>query len=388
MTPPHEPVTPQPIAPSDSPATAAEPRIERGTCFLLFAYDVGLAINLDEAQRRISAIKQRDELRHKRRAPYYFQYQPAPLRVTLSAPAVRIGEHITDTLVEAVLYDFGAISVQYSIPLRCPLSALLPLSEGLYDNQPLLDDSRRVVETLFSALKPAVTKAWIADLREDYAIYHIEELAPPTDLPGVVAGHAHLLAQILRAERTPLSPQETEDALACQMSFSPEDRALIDWNATLLFGREQDDVRAVLEFANVELLEMRFLDDRLDDVLDQAYETSSRRSHSTVPFFRNKTADLWRIAQLQTDSAVLYEGVNNALKLLGDQYLARVHRVVSQRLHLNEWDQSILRKLQTVESIYEKIADQNGNRRMEVLEWIIIILITLEIAWSVLGRAR
>jgi len=28
-------------------------------------------------------------------------------------------------------------------------------------------------------------------------------------------------------------------------------------------------------------------------------------------------------AQWQVDSAILFEGVNNALKLLGDQYLAR-----------------------------------------------------------------
>jgi uncharacterized Rmd1/YagE family protein len=73
------------------------------------------------------------------------------------------------------------------------------------------------------------------------------------------------------------------------------------------------------------------------------------------------------------------KGVNNALKLLGDQYLARVYRLVSQRFHLAEWDASILRKLQTLESIYEKLADQATSHRMEVLEWIIIILIAVSI---------
>jgi len=71
--------------------------------------------------------------------------------------------------------------------------------------------------------------------------------------------------------------------------------------------------------------------------------------------------------------------VNNVLKLLGDQYLARVYRLTAQRFHLNEWDASILRKLETLESIYQKISDQMVSRRMEVLEWIIIILITISI---------
>jgi hypothetical protein len=90
-------------------------------------------------------------------------------------------------------------------------------------------------------------------------------------------------------------------------------------------------------------------------------------------------ADLQEISQWQVDSAILFEGVNNALKLLGDQYLARLYRMVAERFHLTEWDASILRKLDTLESIYQKISDRVATRRMEVLEWIIIVLIAVSI---------
>jgi hypothetical protein len=140
-----------------------------------------------------------------------------------------------------------------------------------------------------------------------------------------------------------------------------------------------DDVRAVLEFANVELLELRYLDRTLDDALDRSYEALSRRRHRSLRLRRTFRADLQDVARMQVDSAVLFEGVNNALKLLGDQYLARVYRLVSQRFHLAEWDAGILRKLQTLESIYEKMSHQAVNRRMELLEWIIIVLIALSI---------
>lgn len=152
----------------------------------------------------------------------------------------------------------------------------------------------------------------------------------------------------------------------------------MDWNAALLIDREGEDVRAVLEFANVELLEMRYLDQKLDRALDQAYETLSKPSWGLPRIFGAYGADLRRVAELQVDNAILFEGVNNTLKLLGDQYLARVYRLAS-RFHLDEWDASILRKLETLESIYEKIADQASNRRMEVLEWVIIILIAFSI---------
>jgi uncharacterized Rmd1/YagE family protein len=64
---------------------------------------------------------------------------------------------------------------------------------------------------------------------------------------------------------------------------------------------------------------------------------------------------------------------------LGDQYLARAYRLTSRRFHLDDWDSSILRKLQTLESIYEKISDQASTRRMELLEWVIILLIAFSI---------
>jgi hypothetical protein len=184
------------------------------------------------------------------------------------------------------------------------------------------------------------------------------------------------VAQILRAERQTLSAQEINDALSCRISYGTHDVMVIDWNATLMIDSNGADVRAVLEFANVELMEMRHLDQSLDDALSRAYEALAKRwsvlSGSAI-------TDMRRISQLQVDSAILYEGVNNALKLLGDQYLARMYRLVSQRFHLAEWDASIMRKLETLESIYEKIYHRVSTRRLEVLEWIIILLIAISI---------
>jgi len=365
-----------------------ELHVQRGTCYVLFAYDIGLAIDLDVAQRRITADQQRQMLRHKRRAPYYFTYQPAPVRVTQRAASVAVGRFATEPSFDAVIYDFGAVSVQYSIPLSGTLADLRGLADELYHNEALLNASRLVVEDLVRAIGGAVTKPVLSEFVEDYAIYQLEACDGAALIEETIRDHSLLIAQILRAESTPLSSGEVTDALACRIDFGPDDCTLVDWNAALLFDRDADDVRAVLEFANVELLEMRYLDDRLDTALDRAYRATSRRARRLNTFVGSTAADMSRIAELQTDSALLYEGVNNALKLLGDQYLARVHRLVSQRFHLQDWDQSILRKLQTIESIYDKISDEHRNNRMELLEWIIILLIALEILMPFIPALR
>lgn len=355
--------------------------ISKGTCFALFAYDVGLSINLTDAEQRILAGTERGRLRHKTRAPQYFEYRPAPLRLVQEGDVLDLSHYRSSPTVEVMVYDFGAVTITYRFPIDGPFAQLLDLSESLYENEQLLTESRARVEQLVQAIGPAIERPAIADDVEDYIIFSIEAAVPET--PPLWKSTEADLAQILRAERTPFSEQEVADAVACRISFGREDAAVIDWHSAVLFGKEMDDVRAVLEFANVELLEMRILDEQLDRALDEGYEALSRTPRLlSLPGSHEK--DLTHIAQLQVDSALLFERVTNTLKLLGDQYLARVYRLVSQRFHLEAWDASILRKLQTLESIYSKISDRAGTRRMEVLEWIIIMLIALSIAVSFL----
>jgi len=362
-----------------------EPTIQAGCCYVIFAYDVGLAIELDRAEREIQDTKVRASIRHRRRAPRHFEYRPAPVRVTIATEPVVLGEFISDANVDFVLYDFGAVSVTYTIPLSGPFSGLLRLSDDLYDNQVLLDDSRRRVEQLLATIASAVTKPLVADVVEDYVVYHISSTAPSYD-PGVwLASFSESIAQVLRADSSRLAPELIEEALSCRISFAADDLAVIDWNASMLFDEDAEEVRTVFEFVNVELLEMRYLDDQLDAALDRSYAVAAARSWNPLRQGHPRAADLRLVSDLQIDSALMFEGVNNALKLVGEQYLARVYRLAVERLHLDDWDTNILRKLATLESIYQKLAGRDASRRMEVLEWIIIVLIALSILLSLKG---
>ncbi|MGH7743024.1 MAG: hypothetical protein ACRENS_13500, partial [Candidatus Eiseniibacteriota bacterium] len=68
---------------------ASPMRVTQGTCFVLVAYEVGLSIDLQAAEQRITA--QRETLRQKRRAPKYLDYDPAPLRVTEQGGSLAVG---------------------------------------------------------------------------------------------------------------------------------------------------------------------------------------------------------------------------------------------------------------------------------------------------------
>ena len=363
--------------------TSAPPAVKKGTVHVLFAYDVGLAIDLVRCQQHISDQVELAHIKHKGHAPHYFQFDPAPLRVTQDIAPLEIGAQKSSSAVDIVLYDFGGVSVSYVFPFAGTFEELIDLSCRLIERPELSDDSRQRVEHLMAVIEPAVLKPGIAALTEDYMIFHVDAFEPelaPGELNTRFAGD---VARLLRSERDALSEQEIADALASRVSFGVHDVAIIDWNGALLYDKEPEDVRTVLEFANIQLLEMRFLDAELDRALDRSYEVITLpRSWTEQRLPRGARAELSRVARMQVDGAILFERVSNALKLLGDQYLARVYRVCSQRFRLAEWNGGILRKLETIESIYQKTQDVATNLRMEMLEWIIIVLIAFEIVLS------
>lgn len=408
--------------------SAQDLHILDGDCWAFFAFDIGQAIDLDVAQRllaelggpeaervRAGAVSAcREQISHgpdgaakgmgRRRVPASFQFRPAPLRIDQAAHShpelagVELPGFQLAPTVEVTLFDFGALSVAYRFPLGTgglgpSLGDLLPLAQALFECVPLRDDATRRVAVLAEVLATAIDRGSVASLVEDYTVYHarrwsVDPAVAPRDAAGLLRAHGDSIARLLLAEPrdAPLSTQTVESALAVAVSYSATDAAVIDWNAALVLGADEADTLAVLEFANVELLEMRFLDDRLDAALDRSYAKLLRRDARGRPsrsplglLFDPHRAERRRLAAFQMDSAVLFEGVNNAIKLVGDQHLARIYAAAAKRFHLPEWDRSILRKQHTIDGLYQKLADEQANRRMEVLEWIIIILIAVSI---------
>jgi hypothetical protein len=90
-----------------------------------------------------------------------------------------------------------------------------------------------------------------------------------------------------------------------------------------------------------------------------------------------------RVRELEIEATSLFERVDNALKLIGDHYLARVFELASTRFHLRDWQQSIRRKLETVGDVYDLLIQQAGGHRTEALEITVVLLIALEIVLAI-----
>ena len=347
------------------------------------------SVDLARSKQLLSDLTEVASIKHKGHAPTYFQFDPPPLRMTKEIAPLEIGSRCTSPSVDLTVYDFGGLSVSHTVTFSGSFEELIELSCALAGTDLFVRDSRRHAADLLTVIESAVDRASIAPASEDYLIFVLSEVEGAAEVEDFWTRLAPATARLLRSERDPLAEQEIADAMSTRISFGRDDVAVLDWSAALLVDREPDDVRSVLEFANLQLLEVRFLDSALDRALDRSYEVVSKpRRLSAFGLSGWSRGELAEIGSFEVEGAILFERVGNAIKLVGDQYLARVYRAASQRFRLAEWNAAILRKLETIESLYRKVSDRASGARAEALEWIIIALIAIEVMFTLVPSLR
>jgi hypothetical protein len=359
------------------------------TIHLSFAFDIGFEINLERARALLPAGT--GLLPRRRRTPESIRYRPAPLRTAIDATGLTLPGAETGAAAAAAgppradltVFDFGAVALTAQFPVLMTAAELTRLAGALSDTAPLNAAARRVVAPLVERIRPAVSDFEISDLAEEYIIFQINDLRPDW-----LENHADWIAGLVRLEAEPLSREEVAEATALSLSYTPDDLVTLDWAAGFVADRDCADTLQVIEFANVQLLEFRHIDDRLDDRLEAAYRLirplAPRRRALAV--WRPQAAAVRSVRELEIEATSLFERAENNLKLIGDQYLARVFQLASARFHLREWEQNIRRKLETVGDVFDLLIQQAGSTRTEVLEIIIVLLIATEIILALWRR--
>jgi hypothetical protein len=348
------------------------------TVHLSFAFDLGYEIDLDRARPLLSG--ESGPLARRRRTPESIRYRPAPLRVALDASGVALPAPARPSeppRAELTLFDFGAISLALRFSLSNTPTELLQLAGELAELGPLTAAARLVLAPWIERLKPVVAEFALSDLSEEYVVFQIAGVTSEW-----LVKHPEWVAGLVRLETGTLSHEEIREAVRLNLSYAPNDVLVLDWPAALVADADCADTLQVIEFTNVQLLEFRHIDDRLDDRLEDAYRRIrplGGKLRRPGVLLNPVHAAVREVRELEIEATSLFERADNGLKLIGDQYLARVYDLASSRFHLREWQQSIRRKLETVGNVYDLLVEQAGSRRMEFLELIVIVLIALEI---------
>lgn len=349
-------------------------------CFV--AFDWGEEVSLEKARNLVPA--QVHTLPRKSRTPPSIAYQAPPLRFDLAPLALTLPVLGTvHAQADLMLFDFAAVSLEMQISFGLTAPELTRLAGALADAATFVKAAREASESIYSRLLPAIESPHWIDLSEEYFVF---QLIPDQATPApaqLLAQSPGWLAGLVRLESGPLSDGEITEALRLRLSYSPDDLMVTDWTAAVVVDRDCAEILETMAFANLQLLEFRHIDNRLDVRLKTAYGLIHQLARTNLPIWQRHGRQLRDLGELKVEVNAMFEQASNALTLVGDPYVARVYHQVATRFHLDEWSENIRRLIGVLEGIYQVVSHQAASYRTEMLEITVVVLILIEILLAV-----
>ena len=366
-----------------------EPHVH-GETIVYRLFDVGYAIHLDRASELLSSSAP-ERLRPVRGEALAIQIPNPPLTIGLGTETITLAGERREAEISARIFDFGVVSMRARIvsPTGVPWSRFAAQGADAQSISNWSEALTRSLGPLISRIAPAIEKGGQAPVTEDYVVFRVSRLE---DASGARVSPETLrdedIARLLLGEPRPLSGAARRELLSQRFTYFEDDLAVLTWSSALVVEpvAEDTDVQYVLEFANAQLLELRFYDAVLDDEMPHIYTRigeARRGFHLLGRRFSRLLADLQTRV---TDATELVERVENSLKVTDDVFLARIYAGALELFRGRTWRNGIDRKVTIIRETYVMLNAESQSRRSEVLEIIIVLLIAFEIALALLRR--
>jgi hypothetical protein len=370
-----------------------------GAVVLYRLYDVGYEIDLERALDFLAVTPEdRETLRlnleqRQRVEAQAIRIKNPPITVVLGTEQFAAAGSRHDAQVSVRIFDFGVISLR----MRCDLpgalgwSAVAPFGDSAELSRAAKPVFDRRLRDFIDRIAPAIDRLQIAPVSEDYVVYRFTRIEDPAGnaLPASAVRELDVVPLLLNEDR-PISEQARKELLPHWFSYYPDDLSVITWNTALVLDpvEGESDVQLILEFANAQLLELRYYDALLDAELPRMYDRIAIARKGPGAFLGRRYASVLTALQtLVADSTEIVERTQNALKVTDDIFLARVYAAALELFRERAWRNGIDHKLGIIHQTYEMLNAESMATRSEVLEGAVIILILIEIVLAiVLGR--
>ncbi|PKM77807.1 MAG: hypothetical protein CVU90_04970 [Firmicutes bacterium HGW-Firmicutes-15] len=341
-------------------------------------YETGREFNLDLLERQLPHEHMPSRARFSRVKTKSIQIEAPPLLVKLGSFTLDEKPDAVIFTAQAKIFDIGAISICLSYEQRSSDNNDLEEIGLRFSGQRGLDGIYdQTLKYLQKLLEPGLDSLEIdPHFYEDYTIYRITH---PDQLPDPVP--------LLMGERIDFSEQMREQVLKNRLSYSQGDFAIITWDTALICELEDpSDLRDLIEFANVQLLELRYYDNVLNKQMDKMYDDIElAETKSRYRKMRHYRQIIGTRMQLIADITEVREKIENLIKITEDIYYARVYQTTLKVLRSDQWTASLNRKLEVIQQNYTLLSSEVNIQHSYYLEWIIIVLIALEFGFAILN---
>jgi hypothetical protein len=379
-----------PIGAVEAPADD-DPVVTRGSVLSYRTFDVADSIRLNEAEHLLlEARVDRSSLTFKQpplRELGTLKASAAPLRIDLGAGEVELGGKKRYVHRSIQFFDYGTISVVFELPIRkpAPLSEVSRLCIELHGAELLTQDAREQYANFEDKMQSAFSGVHTGGELLSYGLVLVQSLEGSTarsllDWNG--------LSKLLAGEpdTRPASSFQTKAVLDYADAYLDDDLVVIGTAAALIVEPSGSrDVADVIEVARAQAAQLRYSDEQLDRELTHACRDFEQHRAILAVWSPHGPA-VRRVSRRMIELTEFTERIDNALRVVADEYLSRVYRKAVHRFAIPMLKERIAHKQQVVSEIYSVLRDEVQMIRSFALEIAILLLIVTEVALALLGH--
>ena len=343
------------------------------TAVLLYRlFDVADEINLELVEKILSMEKVTSRLKLSRVSPISIHIENPPVGVELGNDRIAFGGSEYEVSFYARIYDLGVISIIMHIFLPSDFGYedfkqfAVILEQQIEYEQYFMAQLNKLKKTLL----PALMGSSIGDYVEDFTVFFFTDWQSQWDpLP------------LLLGEAGPFSDWVRKDTLQHSYSYTPEDLIIITWDSALVYDASgSTELPELLEFANSQLLELRYYDGLLSGEMEKMYsDLQSIEQVGSFARLRHYRRIMGRLMQVVTEVTDITERIQNSVKVTEDIYYARIYSAALIIFRTKAWMDSVQRKMTLIQQNYSMLSDEIVTARSTWLEVAIVLLITFEI---------
>jgi hypothetical protein len=360
----------------------------RGSFRIILLYDVAESIDLEKLRALLGPRAETVKPVLPRGTPEYVRFERPPIVEPGEPITLENGEQLSCSIK---YYGFAAVVVELEAPFACEWSELAAEQSRWSEAAELKPRARQMLRRHLAGLAGAVVRPTREWLEEEY---FVTELREAEGEPGRRANAAELLehhggeiVQMVRGEATPLSQRASAEVLENSLSYYPSDLVIVGSSAALVFDQPEEAASTVLvlEYARMQLLEFRYYDGVMTQVLSDVYDALERKknvllSRWTLP------REAKRFNTIRLDVMELTERIDNAIKFVSDVYYARVYELAARRMGVTGYRRLVDEKLRTAGELYDFMMDQFNEARSFLLEASIVGLLILDVILIFFGK--
>jgi hypothetical protein len=356
----------------------------RGEVVYIYAYDIAYDIK-NEPVEQILGQPTKDYLvsPSKRIPKQMFFYRPRVAKFPFEKRTLDNGQSI-EIRKSVKIFGVGAMTVQVRVPFEVEkLEELVDYHDLEFAERGLDDEVGEFAEKVLKDLEPhCVRPAATLTQAEAYTVFCLEGLP---GVSGEQGGRAEdwlkvnrrRVASLLMQEEDDevLSEQEVYESTALYLSYYGDDLVVVDWDSAVVVGEREsfNDVLHIMELANVQLVELAAYDKIMDEAMQRAYSDMNKQPAGVTRKM------LQNLREYRIDLARISDELSNITKFFGDWHLAKTHRNLADRFHLNDWQRVIGEKTRTLDGLYQILLQNRFNMWMFVLEVTIVLLFIIDL---------